>query len=121
MPTKLRLLQEWYQKAFNDVLVIGSSAAAPYPLQWFRFFLLNEILFELPVGAYLLFLLSTKSPRAPAVAVVWATVCAFSTATCCYEYLYSPLMTAAQKQALIALYGSYGIICTSPFSLLPQN
>lgn len=100
------------------MLVIGASAAAPQYL-WFRFFVLNEVLFELPAGAYLLFLLRTKSPRAPAVAVVWATVCAFSTATCCYEYVYSPLMTVAQKQVLIALYGLYGIICTSP--LLPRQ
>ncbi|KAI5848857.1 transmembrane protein 6/97 [Tricharina praecox] len=103
IPSSLSSTHTWYLTTFNDPLV---RLQPP----WFKFFSLAELFYQLPVAAYLAWALGKRAPSAPAHMLVWATLAAFTTATCCWEFYHSTLMTLQQKYMLGGMYGSYGLI-----------
>lgn len=104
MPAPLARTQEWYLSTFHDPLL---GKQPPF----FRFFIIAEVVYLLPTAVYLVRALRCRSPKAPAHMLVWATLAAFTTATCCWEIAASAQITPAQKWILGGLYGSYCAFC----------
>jgi hypothetical protein len=104
IPAPLAETHEWYLSFFADPLI---SSQPP----WFRFFTLTEFCYQLPMAIYLAHALWKKCSNAPLHMLLWAMWCAGTTATCVYEFYYDTTILLWQKQALSAMYGSYGLIC----------
>ncbi|KAF8066885.1 transmembrane protein 6/97 [Lyophyllum atratum] len=102
-PASLLSLHHWYKTHFNDQLVIAQPA-------WFRLFTLTEPFYQLPVAAWGIWALRTKSYKAPAHILLWASVCFGTTITCLFEFYHNKLMTDQEKTVLYMMYGSYAII-----------
>jgi hypothetical protein len=113
VPAPLLSAQDFYKSFFNDQLVITQP-------HWFHFFTLVEIFYQLPVVLWGVWALATKSPKAPAHLLIWALVCAGTTATCIFEFYHNQLMTETEKTRLIAMYGLYELICEFQLFLLTQ-
>jgi hypothetical protein len=106
VPIALLDTHAWYKSFFNDQLVITLPA-------WFRFFFAIEACYELPLAIWGVYALSTKSPKAAPHMLVWALVCFGTTATCLFEFYENSLMSKSEKTVMIAMYGSYALICES--------
>ena len=104
VPKPLLATHQWYKAYFNDQIMITQPP-------WFRFFCFLELVYQLPVAAWGVWALATKSPKSPAHLLVWAIVCAGTTFTTLVEFYHNPNMTDQEKATLIALYGFYGVIC----------
>jgi len=114
VPERLLSLQSWYKDYYNDQLVIRQPP-------WFRFFSLVEALYQLPISVWSIWALTTKSPKAPTHLLVWAVVCCGTTLTCLFEFYHNELMSNQEKGALIAMYGSYAVICMVLLCILASS
>ncbi|GLB41168.1 putative membrane [Lyophyllum shimeji] len=103
VPASLLSLHEWYKDHFNDQLVITQPA-------WFRFFALSEPLYQLPVAAWGIWALRSKSYKALPHLLVWGLVCCGTTLTCLFEFYHNTAMSDNEKLVLSAMYGSYAVI-----------
>ena len=110
VPEQLLSLQSWYKDYYNDQLVIRQPS-------WFRFFSLVEALYQLPISVWSIWALTTKSPKAPTHLLVWAVICCGTTLTCLFEFYHNEDMNNQEKGTLIAMYGSYAVICKVPLCI----
>ncbi|KAG5642947.1 hypothetical protein DXG03_001865 [Asterophora parasitica] len=102
-PNNLLSLHKWYKNHFNDQLVITQPA-------WFRLFTLTEPFYQLPVAAWGIWALRSKSLKAPAHLLLWAALTFGTTITCLFEFWHNQLMSEQEKLVLIAMYSSYAVI-----------
>ncbi|KAI5788361.1 transmembrane protein 6/97 [Geopyxis carbonaria] len=105
VPAVLLDTQEWYKTFFNDVLTIHHPA-------YFAFFKYVEAFYELPVALYAAWALARGGGSGGVYAhlLVWAVVCALTTATCVWEYVVSEVMSEQERMVLVGMYGGYGLI-----------
>jgi hypothetical protein len=100
-------LHKYYLATYNDQLAISRP-------HWFHFFALIEAVYQFPVTVWTAWALRNKNPKAPAHLLVWSVITAGTTFTCMWEFWYNDfggVMSWSQRQALVAMFGSYALIC----------
>jgi hypothetical protein len=107
IPRILNDLHEWYKSYFNDQLAIAQPS-------WYIFYLLIEVGYQLPVGAWAAYqwgISDKPSTRVFPHMLLWSFLGVITTSTCIAHFYGNKLMTAQDKVVLSAMFGSYGLIC----------
>lgn len=106
IPRILNDLHEWYKSYFNDQLAIAQPS-------WYIFYLLIEVGYQLPVGAWAAYqwgISDKPSTRVFPHMLLWSFLGVITTSTCIAHFYGNKLMTAQDKVVLSAMFGSYGLI-----------